>query len=94
MDDHRLIDNEKEKQYEFHVDGKLVKIEYIKSVNGEIFLTHTETPVSLEGSGLASALAEEALKDIEEKKLRLIPMCPFIAAYIRKNPQWQKLVLR
>ena len=41
MDDYELIDNTENHQYEFHI-GKLVpKIEYIKSKNGEIYLTHT-----------------------------------------------------
>ena len=45
--DYELIDNEERHQYEFHVDKYTPKIEYIKSTNGEIYLTHTEVPTQL-----------------------------------------------
>lgn len=94
MKDYELIDNIEENRYEFHVGRQIVKIEYIKTANGEIYLTHTETPVGLEGQGIASELVKKVLEDIEEKNLRLIPLCPFVAGYIRKHPEWRKLVIR
>ena len=63
--DYELIDNEERHQYEFHVDKYTPKIEYIKSTNGEIYLTHTEVPTQLGGKGIGSQLVEKALKDIE-----------------------------
>lgn len=94
MDEYKLIDNVDEKQYEFHVGDSIVKVEYIKTNDGEIYLTHTETPVSLEGQGIASQLMGKVLQDIEQKELRLVPLCPFVTSYIRKNPEWRKLVVR
>ena len=41
-ENYELIDNEEKHQYEFHVEGYVPRIEYIKSLNGEIYLTHTE----------------------------------------------------
>ena len=93
MDDYELIDNTENHQYEFHI-GKLVpKIEYIKSKNGEIYLTHTEVPVQLEGKGVGSQLVEKVLKDIERQELRLVPLCPFVAGYIKKHPDWRRIVM-
>lgn len=43
-ENYELIDNEEKHQYEFHVEGYVPRIEYIKSLNGEIYLTHTEVP--------------------------------------------------
>lgn len=34
------------------------RIEYIKSINGEIFLTHTEVPAGLGGRGIGSQFVE------------------------------------
>ena len=94
MDDYELIDNTENHQYEFHI-GKLVpKIEYIKSKNGEIYLTHTEVPVQLEGKGVGSQLVEKVLKDIEREELRLVPLCPFVAGYIKKHPDWRRIVMK
>ncbi len=90
---YELIDNIAEKQYEFHIDGQKPRIEYIK-VEGKIFLTHTEVPKALEGRGIGSAMIKSALEDIKEKELTLVPLCPFVAAYIKKHPEWRELVLR
>ena len=94
MDDYELIDNEERHQYEFHIGKYVPKTEYIKTKNGEIYLTHTEVPVALEGKGVGSQLAEKVLKDIEKQELRLVPLCPFIAGYIQKHPDWRRIVMR
>ena len=94
MESFELIDNTNENQYEFHVNKHIAKIEYIKTNNGEIYLTHTEVPVALEGQGIGSQLAEKVLTDIDKKGLRLIPLCPFVAGYIKKHPDWKRIVMR
>ena len=94
MDDYELIDNEERHQYECHIGKYVPKIEYIKTKNGEIYLTHTEVPVALEGKGVSSQLAEKVLKDIEKQELRLVPLCPFVAGYIQKHPDWRRIVMR
>lgn len=88
-----VIDNKEAKQYEMHVDGEIVRIEYIRALN-KIYLTHTEVPPALEGRGLGSQIVKNVLEDIDRKKLTLIPMCPFVAGYIKKHDEWKKLVLR
>ena len=50
-EDYKLIDNEEKHRYEFQIDDKIAKIDYIKSNNGEIYLVHTEVPASLGGRG-------------------------------------------
>lgn len=60
-EDYKLIDNEEKHRYEFQIDDKIAKIDYIKSNNGEIYLVHTEVPASLGGRGVGSQLAEKTL---------------------------------
>ena len=59
---------------------------------GEIVFTHTEVPPALEGRGVASALARAALDDARRKGLAVIPRCPFVAAFIRRHPEYRDLV--
>lgn len=94
MQDYKLIDNTEAKQYEFEIGDRIAKIEYIKSNNGEIYLTHTEVPTELEGGGIGTQLVEKSLEDIDEKGLRLVPLCPFVVGYIRKNPEWRRIVMK
>ncbi|MDB4584895.1 N-acetyltransferase [Draconibacterium sp.] len=91
--DYQLIENEKPKQYEFHIDEFIPKIEYMKADN-KIFLTHTEVPKQLGGKGIASALVKKVLEDIRQKELTLDPLCPFVAMYIKRHPEWKSLVLK
>ena len=86
-----LIDNEEKKQYEFHIDGDIARIEYMKA-QGKIFLTHTEVPAKFEGKGIGSALIKLALDDIQQKGLTLVPLCPFVAAYINHHPEYNTLI--
>lgn len=46
-EDYGLTDNTEKHQYEFHIEGLVPRIEYIKTNNGEIYLTHTEVPYAL-----------------------------------------------
>ncbi len=91
--EYTLIDNDQKSQYELHVDELVPKIEYIKK-NNRIFLTHTEVPKALEGKGIGSQLVKKVLEDIKTKDLTLIPLCPFVAMYIKRHPEWKELVLK
>ena len=93
MENNKLIDNVALHQYEFRIGDLIPRIEYIKTKNGEIYLTHTEVPSALEGKGVGSSLVRLALEDIERQQLRLVPLCPFVAGYVQKHPEWKRLVM-
>lgn len=92
MVDYELTDNAEKKQYEFHVEGYVPKIEYMKNKRGDIYLTHTEVPKELEGRGIGGQLVAKALADIDRQGLKLVPVCPFVAGYIHKHPEWMRIV--
>ncbi|MCG2462030.1 N-acetyltransferase [Flavobacteriaceae bacterium F89] len=92
-DQYKLIDNAEAGQYEFHIDGQIAKIAYRKK-DDKIYLIHTEVPKALGGRGIASSLAKKVLKDIEKNKLVLVPRCPFVLSYIKRHPEWKKLVMK
>ena len=83
--------NEKAQQFQVRVEGHLALIQYAYS-NGSIIFVHTEVPPALEGRGIAGKLARTALEYAREHKLSVVPRCPFVAAYIRKHPEYQSLV--
>ena len=91
MKDYELQNNEEKHQYEFHINDYTPRIEYIL-VKDEIYLTHTEVPAGLEGKGISSRLILAVLKDIESKNLKLIPLCPFVAVYIKRHPEWKRIL--
>jgi predicted GNAT family acetyltransferase len=55
-------------------------------------ITHTEVPEQAEGRGYAAALAQAALDFARRERKRVIPSCPYVAAYIARNPGYADLV--
>jgi uncharacterized protein len=92
-EDYTLIDKEEEKQYEFHIDGLVPRVEYAKVLD-HIYLNHTEVPPELKGKNIGKILVKKVLEDIEKKKLTLVPLCPFVASYIKRNPEWKRLLYK
>lgn len=90
---HKLLDNVTAKQFQFTLDGSIARIEYIKAKE-KIYLTHTEVPKGFEGKGIGSELIRQALEYIKTNDLTLIPLCPFVAMYIKRHPEWKELVLK
>lgn len=90
---YQLIDNEEKKRYEFQIKEHAAVIEYIRAKDN-IYLTHTEVPKGLEGQGIGTELIRQALEDVKAKGLTLIPLCPFVALFIKRNPEYRELVLK
>jgi hypothetical protein len=53
---------------------------------------HTGVPKQLEGRGIAASLVHEGLEYAKQTGMRVIPSCPYVAAYIRRHPEYQYLV--
>lgn len=83
--------NEAEQQYEVRIGNQLAVLEYERQGNQIIYL-HTGVPPAMEGHGIANKLAHVALEDARTLNLTVIPICPFVAAYIRHNPEYQSLL--
>lgn len=84
--------NEDQKRFELQ-DGKITAfVDYILNKKGTIYLTHTEVPKEAEGQGFAKELLENVFKEIEKKGFELVPICPFVKAYLHRKPEWKKLL--
>jgi predicted GNAT family acetyltransferase len=85
-------DNPAELRYELLVDGDVSgQIRYTSDA-GVLTLVHTDVSPSLEGDGLGSRLVQEALDDIRARGLRIVPLCPFVSAFVRRHPEYADLV--
>lgn len=86
-----VIKNEDAKRFQLTVDGYTAFIDY-KERNDVITLIHTESPEELAGRGVATALIEKTLAFIERNEYTLVPLCPFVFAYIKRHPEWVRIV--
>lgn len=81
-----IINNEYNLQFEFHQDGEIARLEY-RFYKKDIAMMHTVVPESMQGQGVASALAEEAFAFAKAKNKRVMVYCPFVAKYVKKHPE-------
>jgi hypothetical protein len=59
---------------------------------GAVTFTHTEIEPAFEGKGLAGRLIKAALDDVRQRQLQAVPLCPFVAAFVRRHPEYRDLV--
>jgi hypothetical protein len=79
-------------RYEATLGGQLAGFAEYNLLTDAIMFTHTEVLPAFEGKGVGSAIAKHVLDDARAKKLHVIPVCQFIAGYIRKHPDYVDLV--
>jgi predicted GNAT family acetyltransferase len=53
---------------------------------------HTEIDGKFAGQGLARTLIGAALDDMRMQGKKIVPLCPFVKSFIKKNPGYQDLV--
>lgn len=86
-----VINNEADERYEVSIEGALAVLEYKLRGKG-IAMLHTEVPESLGGRGVGGQLARFALDDARRRGLLVTPLCPFVAAYIRRHHEYLDIV--
>ncbi|MBA3441298.1 MAG: N-acetyltransferase, partial [Pyrinomonadaceae bacterium] len=67
-------------------------IQYAESGEGILALTHTEVPPEFEGRGVGSRLVKGTFEIVQAEGLKILPMCSFVATYLRRHPEYQQLV--
>jgi uncharacterized protein len=80
-----VTDNTTRNQFELSVDGETAVLVY-KRTDHALALIHTEVPAALRGRHVGDALVEAALQSARSAGLRIIAVCPFAQAYMRKHP--------
>lgn len=87
-----VIKNYEAKRFELIVDGYTAFIDFTQRGEDVIKLIHTESPEELAGRGVAAALVEKTLQYLEDHKFTLYPICPYVFAFIKKHPEWKRIV--
>lgn len=80
------------RRFEYADAGHLAVLEY-RLGHGHIAFTHTGVPPELEGRGVGAALARAGLQHAQHEGLGVLPLCPFVRAYIQRHPEYQALVV-
>ena len=90
LDQLQVAHNHASNRFEVIIDGQLSKLDYI--INGDtIVMTHVGVNPAHRGNGVAAKITQTALEYAKENSLRVIPMCSYVGAYIRRNKQYMEL---
>ncbi|MFL6046879.1 MAG: GNAT family N-acetyltransferase [Propionibacteriaceae bacterium] len=92
QDSVRIERNDAAERYELTLDGELVGFAQFRTSPGRIVFTHTVVEPEHEGHGFGSRLAKFVLDDAVARGDRIVPLCPFIAAYLREHPGYEASV--
>lgn len=90
-EDVQLINNEAIHNFELFVEGHRAFIDY-KIKNGKAYLIHTDVPIELEGKGVAATIVTKTLEYLEANHLKLVPLCLYVQAYLKRHPEWNRLL--
>ena len=92
MNDVTITDQPESHRYQLRVGSADAAHAEYNLLKGAVMFTHTEVLPEFEGKGLGSQLAKFALDDVRQRGLQAIPVCQFIAGYIRRHPEYLDLV--
>ena len=87
-----LVHVAQEHRYRYLVDGEMVGVADYHDVPGARVVTHTEIDPAREGQGLGGAMVQAVLADIAAAGLHVVPLCSFVAAFIRRHPEHAHLL--
>jgi predicted GNAT family acetyltransferase len=88
----RITRNDDASRYELFLGSELAGFAEYRLRPGRIVFIHTVVDPAFKGRGLGSRLARYVLDDAVARGERIVPRCPFIAAYLRSHSGWEASV--
>jgi predicted GNAT family acetyltransferase len=92
MADIKITNQPEQHRYEAHIDGQLAGYCEYNLLSEAVMFTHTEVLPEHEGKGVGSAIARHVLDEARAQGKQVIPVCQFIAGWIRKHREYAELV--
>lgn len=85
-DDARVELNTDKHRYELLLGDEVAGFAEFHESGNRVVFTHSEVDEAYSGRGLGKVLAAGALDDAVAREKVIVPVCPFIAAFLKKNP--------
>lgn len=87
-----IADNPERRRYLVRLGDRIVAYSEYELEPGRVVFTHTVVKPEFEGRGVGSRLAKFVLDDARSRGLRIVPVCPFILAYLRRHAEFAGIV--
>ena len=79
------------RRYEMDEQGLTSWADYRRR-DGTLYIDHVEAPIPLRGSGAAGRLMAAVSADARSKDLKIVPLCGYAAAWLRRSHEFRDLV--
>jgi predicted GNAT family acetyltransferase len=87
-----IVNNVEANQFEWRTGTERAILTY--RVQGNVIAyRHTVVPPALRNRRIAAALAAHAVAHARENGLMVVPLCPYVLAYLAKHPEYGDLVV-
>ncbi len=86
-----VVDNTARGRFELAEAGGVAFANYRRDAD-RLIIPYVEAPVSLRGTGAAGRLMEGVLSIARAEGLKVLPLCSYAAAYIRRHNEHQDLL--
>lgn len=86
-----ITNNENLNRLEVCVEGGLGILRY-QIQSHTMWLLHVQVSPEAQGHGVASELTRTALALAKERGFKVVPVCSFVATYIRRHPEYQPML--
>ncbi len=88
---HTIRDNQERGRFELDVGGQIVFAMY-GLAGDKLVIPHVEAPPALRGTGAAGRLMGGIMELARAKRLKIIPLCSYAAAWLRRHREYHDLL--
>ena len=81
----KTIDNPDKSRFELAIGEHIAFVDYKVGKSGNWYLVHTEVPKTITLKGVGNKLVRESLNILDEREIKIVPSCPFVKAFIKRN---------
>ena len=93
-DDVPIEHNVDASRFEARFPEGLAMLEYHYDRAGRLSLDHASVPPARRHHGVAGLLAKAALEFAKAENLTVVPVCPYVVAYLEEHPELVRLAGR
>ncbi len=87
----KVLHKEADSRFEILIGEYVAELDY-RLRDNVITFTHTGVPSALEGNGIGSLIVRAGLDYAREQGYKVVPLCSFVDAYIRRHPEYNDLL--
>jgi len=87
-----IVDEPMSDRFVIVVDGAPAGEITYTARNDRRLIVHTGVDPSFEGKGVAGRAAALLLDEVRSRGEQIVPLCPFVHAYIERHPEYDDLV--